>query len=61
MDIRQAAAYLQLSSDTIYKYALQGKIPAFKLGNRWRFTRGQLNRWMDQLSDGGKDGHQDRH
>ena len=50
MDIRQAADYLGISADTLYKYAAEGFVPAFKLGNRWRFKRSRLNDWMDQQS-----------
>ena len=50
MDIRQAADYLGISSDTLYKYASDAFIPAFKLGNRWRFRRSRLDEWMDQQS-----------
>jgi excisionase family DNA binding protein len=53
MDIRQAADYLGISADTLYKYASEGFVPAFKLGNRWRFKRSRLNDWMDQQSTGG--------
>lgn len=50
MDIRQASDYLGISSDTLYKYASDAFIPAFKLGNRWRFRRSRLDEWMDQQS-----------
>ena len=53
LDIRQAADYLGISPDTLYKYASEGFVPAFKLGNRWRFKRSRLNDWMDQQSSGG--------
>ena len=53
MDIRQAADYLGISADTLYKYTSEGFVPAFKLGNRWRFKRSRLNDWMDQQSSGG--------
>ena len=53
MDIRQAADYLGISADTLYKYASEGFVPAFKLGNRWRFKLSRLNDWMDQQSSGG--------
>src|SRR5258708_39635816 len=53
MDIRQAADYLGISPDTLYKYASEGFVPAFKLGNRWRFQRSRLNDSMDQQSSGG--------
>lgn len=50
MDIRQAAEYLGISGDTLYRYASEGFIPAFKLGNRWRFKKSLLDSWMDEKS-----------
>lgn len=50
MDIRQAAGYLGISSDTLYRYASEGFVPAFKLGNRWRFKKDLLDTWMDRQS-----------
>ena len=51
LDIRQAADYLGISPDTLYKYASDGFVPAFKLGNRWRFKRSRLDEWMDLSFD----------
>jgi excisionase family DNA binding protein len=51
MDIRQASDYLGISPDTLYKYASEAFVPAFKLGNRWRFKRSRLDEWMDRQSD----------
>jgi excisionase family DNA binding protein len=50
MDIRQASEYLGISPDSLYRYASEGFIPAFKLGNRWRFRRSRLEEWMDRQS-----------
>ena len=50
MDIRQAADYLGISGDTLYRYASEGFVPAFKLGNRWRFRKSLLDAWMDEKS-----------
>jgi excisionase family DNA binding protein len=50
MDIRQASDYLGISADTLYRYASDGIIPAFKLGNRWRFKRSLLDGWMVEQS-----------
>ena len=50
MNIRQASHYLGVSPDTLYKYLSRGKIPAFKLGNRWRFKKSTLDRWMERQS-----------
>ncbi len=51
MDIRQASDYLGISPDTLYKYASDAFVPAFKLGNRWRFKRSRLDEWMDRQSE----------
>jgi excisionase family DNA binding protein len=50
MNIRQAAGYLGVSADTLYKYASEEKVPAFKLGNRWRFKKSKLDEWMEDQS-----------
>ena len=50
MDIRQASEYLGISGDSLYRYASEGFIPAFKLGNRWRFKRSLLDAWMVEKS-----------
>jgi excisionase family DNA binding protein len=50
MDIREAAQYLGVSRDTLYKYVWDDRIPAFKLGNRWRFKKTVLDRWMETQS-----------
>ena len=50
MNIRQASQYLGVSPDTLYKYVNEEKIPAFKLGNRWRFKKSRLDQWMEEKS-----------
>jgi|ERR1022692_2377384 excisionase family DNA binding protein len=50
MNIRQASHYLGVSPDTLYKYVGEQKIPAFKLGNRWRFKKSRLDQWMEEKS-----------
>ena len=50
MNIRQASQYLGVSPDTLYKYVGEQKIPAFKLGNRWRFKKSRLDQWMEEKS-----------
>lgn len=48
MDIRQCAEYLGISPDTLYKYATEGKVPAFKFGNRWRFKKSLVDEWIEK-------------
>ena len=64
MNVRQASQYLGVSPDTLYKYLSGEKIPAFKLGNRWRFKKSTLDRWMERQSqskDSGSSGKGSRH
>ena len=50
MNIRQASQYLGVSPDTLYKYVSEERIPAFKLGNRWKFKKTILDQWMEEKS-----------
>ncbi len=54
MNIRQASEYLGVSPDTLYKYVYEEKIPAFKLGNRWKFKKTILDTWMERKSTVGE-------
>ena len=53
MTLREASEYLGISPDTLYKYLSEEKIRgvAFKLGNRWRFKKDLLDRWMERKSE----------
>jgi excisionase family DNA binding protein len=51
MTLREASQYLGISQDTLYKYLSEKQIPAFKLGNRWRFKKDLLDRWMEKKSE----------
>lgn len=42
LNISQAASLLQVSKESLYKYARSGKIPAIKVGRHWRFDQQAL-------------------
>jgi excisionase family DNA binding protein len=48
LTVKEVAEYLQLSPDQIYRLAQQGKIPASKVGARWRFKRENIDHWMEE-------------
>ena len=50
MNVKEASQYLGISPDTLYKYVSVDRIPAFKLGNRWRFKKTVLDEWMELKS-----------
>lgn len=43
--VREAAHFLGMSEDWVYDRAAEGKLPAFKLGKRWRFHPVALRKW----------------
>ena len=51
------AAYLKVGKRTVYRLAAAKKIPAFKVGGTWRFSRADIDTWIKQQSmcpsDGG--------
>ena len=43
LKVKELAEYLKLTEVTIYKYAKEGKIPACRVGSRWRFDKEQID------------------
>jgi len=48
MTVREVANYLRMHEMTIYRMARQGEIPAYKVGNRWRFNRERIEEWLNE-------------
>ena len=46
LNLHQTAAYLGLSQKTIYAWAENRKMPAYKLGRVWRFDRTELDEFV---------------
>ena len=44
--IKEVAEYLKVTERTIYRLAAAKKIPAFKVGGSWRFSRGDIDSWI---------------
>lgn len=51
LTLDEVAAYLKAGKRTVYRFAQNGDIPAFKLGGTWRFRRSELERWIDVNSN----------
>jgi len=47
----QVARYLRVDRFTVYRLVTQKKIPAFKVGNQWRFKRELLDEWLKKNSN----------
>jgi excisionase family DNA binding protein len=40
---KELARYLKLTEVTVYRYVKEGKIPARRIGSRWRFDKDQID------------------
>ncbi|TMA94661.1 MAG: helix-turn-helix domain-containing protein [Deltaproteobacteria bacterium] len=47
----QVARYLRVDKFTVYRLITQKKIPAFKVGNQWRFKKKLLDDWLKKNSN----------
>lgn len=60
MEAKEVAEFLHLHLFTVHKLARQGKLPAFKIGNDWRFRRSSIENWIkDKEQFNGKLNKQD--
>lgn len=48
MTIDELAEYLKISKSTLYKLAVENKVPGQKIGKRWRFRKVAIDRWLDE-------------
>ncbi len=47
----QVAQYLNVGSFTVYRLLAQKQLPAFKVGNQWRFKRKMIEAWLAKNSN----------
>lgn len=43
---QQVAQYLNVDKFTIYRLVAKKQIPAFRVGNQWRFKKSILEQWL---------------
>jgi len=46
MTVKETAAYLKIAEKTAYRFASEGKIPAFKVGTAWRCRKKEIDEWI---------------
>lgn len=52
MSLPRIAKYLGVAERTVYLWAQQGKVPAFKLGSSWRFRKTEIDAWIETRRTG---------
>ncbi len=48
LKIKDLAALLKVGIKTIYSMAQAGELPAFKVRGQWRFSKKDIDEWIDQ-------------
>ena len=51
LTLKEVSEYLKVTERTIYRLAASRKIPAFKVGGSWRFSRAEIDLWIRRQSD----------
>lgn len=52
--VKDLAKYLHVHPITIYRYLRKNKLPAFRIGNCWRFNKESIDLWrLNQENIGG--------
>jgi len=52
--VDDAGRYLQVSSDTIYRWIEKKKMPAKRIGKRWLFKKKEIDAWIDASGQKGE-------
>jgi len=46
LTLEQVAEYLNVDKFTVYRLLADKDLPAFKVGNQWRFKRRMIENWL---------------
>ena len=55
MTVKEVADYLRVNQRTVYRLAVERRLPAFKVGANWRFKRGDIDGWIAAQSSAALD------
>ena len=48
LKLKDIATLLQVGEKTVYSMAQAGELPAFKVRGQWRFSRKDIDDWIEQ-------------
>jgi excisionase family DNA binding protein len=46
--VRELAEYLRVHQSTVYRLLRGNKLPSFRVGSDWRFSREAVEQWMSE-------------
>ncbi len=51
LTIDEATKYLRIHKATLYKLVKQKRVPAVKIGKKWRLVKSKLDEWLERQSE----------
>ncbi len=51
LTLEEVAGYLKIDRYTVYRLLAKKNLPAFMVGNQWRFQRRMINAWLRRNSN----------
>jgi len=48
LTINELSLHLKVHPTTIYRLLREGRLPGFRVGSAWRFSRGAIAKWEEQ-------------
>ena len=54
LTVSELCSFLKLAEKTAYRLASEGKIPAFKIGGSWRFSKNDILKWIEEQKTSSK-------
>lgn len=51
LTIRELSAYLKVTERTIYRLSAARRIPSFKVGGAWRYSKTDIDLWIQKQSE----------
>lgn len=47
LTVEDVAKRFEVNVTTVYRLVQRGKLPAFKVGHQWRFSKARLEEWAE--------------
>lgn len=57
LTVAEIARYLRVSRNTVCRWCVQGRLPAFRIGRGWRVQREDLEQYIKHAMTGGESAH----
>ena len=55
LKLKDVAALLKVGEKTVYTMAQAGELPAFKVRGQWRFSRKDIDAWIEKQKQTARD------